>query len=590
MAQDLSSEYEAGELRRRAEELLRQRPEDIQDIPGDDIQRLIHELRVHQIELEMQNEELRKTQGEINELLTKYFDLYELAPVGYFVIDQKGLIIEANLTGANLLGLQMRYLIKEGFSRFVAPHSQDQFYFHRKLVLETGTKQACELRLIKKDGTVFHAQLDSIAMQDSDGNSNQFRTAITDITDRKQAEEALQESYDGMERRVEDRTAELLQVNEQLTREVNERKRAEEVLGESEEQYRLLVQNLPAIVYRGFKDWTVQFFDEKVGHLTGYSSEEFNSKGLKWSDIIVEEDFETAKQDFIKALKTNRSYVREYRVRTKAGDALWIQDRGQIIFNQDNEIEYVSGVFFDITNRKETEGKLLTYQQQLRSLASELTLSEERERRRLASNLHDSTIQLLAISKMKLGVLQSSAPSATLAEELGGIHELVGQALEQTRTLTFELSPPELHDFGLEVALERLTRRMEKLHSIRFECVDVDQPTELDEDLKILLFRATQELLLNAVKHAQAQNIRVSLGSEDKQLLIKVEDDGVGFDVLQEEHHLTAPGGFGLFSISERLRHVGGSLEIDSARGQGTRVTLTVPTKGKTGKHVGELK
>jgi PAS domain S-box-containing protein len=581
MAQDPSFENEPSELRRRAEELLGQRPEDIEAIPGDDIQRLIHELRVHQIELEMQNEELRKTQGEINELLTKYFDLYELAPVGYLVIDKKGLILEANLTGANLLGVQMRYLIKKRFSRFVEPDSQDRFYFHRKQVLQTGAKQICELRLVKKDGTPFHAQLDSMAVQDGEGNSNQFRTAITDITERKQAEEALQESYDGLERRVEERTAELLQVNQQLTREVKERKRAEEVLSESEEEYRLLVQNLPAIVYRGFKDWTVQFFDEKVGLLTGYSIGEFNSKGIKWSDIIVEEDLETAKQDFIEALKTDKSYVREYRIRTKEGDVLWIQDRGQIICNHHSEIEYVSGVFFDITNRKETEGKLLTYQQQLRSLASELTLSEERERRRLAANLHDSIIQLLAISKMKLGVLQGSTPSATLTGELGGIHELVGQALEQTRTLTFELSPPELHAFGLGAALGNLTRRMEKLHSIRFEYVDADQTTELDEDLKVLLFRAVQELLLNVVKHAHAQNIRVSLSSEDKQLLIKVEDDGVGFDIPQEGHHLTDSRGFGLFSISERLRHVGGRLEIDSSHGQGTQVSLTVPLKGK---------
>ena len=587
MGQDPSFEKEHQELRRRAEELLRQKPEDIQEIPGDDIQRLIHELRVHQIELEMQNEELRRTHGEINELLTKYFDLYELAPVGYFVIDKRGLILEANLTGANLLGVQMRHLIKEKFSRFVAADSQDQFYFHRKLVLETEAKQVCELSLVKKDGTPFQAQLYSIAVQDGDGNSNQFRAAITDITERKQAEEALQESHDGLERRVEERTAELLQANEQLTREVKERKRAEEVLSEREEQYRLLVQNLPAIVYRGFKDWTVQFFDEKIGLLTGYSIGEFNSRGIKWSDIIVAEDFETAKQEFIKALKADKSYVREYRIRTKTGDVLWIQDRGQIVCNHDSEIEYVSGAFFDITDRKVTEGKLLTYQEQLRSLASELTLSEERERRRLAASLHDSIIQLLAISKMKLGVLQGSAPSATLAGELGGIHEFIGQALEQARSLTFELSPPELHTFGLEAALANLASRMEKLHSIRFEYVKADQTAELDEDLKVLLFRAVQELLLNVVKHAHAQNVMVSSSLADKVLLIKIEDDGVGFDILQEEHQLTTPHGFGLFSISERLRHVGGRLEIDSSRGQGARVTLVVPLKDKMEKERG---
>lgn len=587
MGQESSLKNESSRLRRRAEELLQQRPEHPQDFPGDDVQRLIHELKVHQVELEMQNEELRKNQREINELLTKYFDLYELAPVGYFVIDQKGLILEANLTGANLLGVQMRSLIKERFSRFVAEDSQDRFYFHRKLIGETGTKQICELRLVRTDGTVFHAQLHSIAVEDGEGNSNQFRTAVTDISERKQAEEALQKAYDGLERRVEERTAELLQVNEHLTREVQERKRAEGVLSESEEQYRLLVQNLPAIIYRGFKDWSVQFFDGKIERLTGYSAEEFNSKEVTWSDIMVEEDFETAQQDFVKALKRDKSYAREYRIRTKSGGVLWIQDRGQIVCDENNEIDYVSGVFFDVTKHKEVEEKLLAYQHQLRSLASELTLSEERERRRLASNLHDSTIQLLAISKMKLGVLEGSAPSATLAGELGGIHEFVGQALAQARSLTFELSPPELHTLGLEAALAHLTRRMEKLHSIRFEYTGMDRPPELDEDLKVLLFRAVQELLLNAVKHAQAQNVRVSLSSEDHQLLLKVQDDGVGFDIPQEGHHLMDSHGFGLFSIRERLRYVGGRLEIHSSRDQGTRVALVVPLKAKRAKKRG---
>ena len=126
------------DLRQRAENLIRQRPEEVAKIPGYDIQRLVHELQVHQIELEMQNEELRRAQMEIKELLDKYLDLYELAPIGYFTLDQAGVILEANLTGANLLGVQMRFLIKKAFTSFVAPDFQDELYFHRRRVAETG--------------------------------------------------------------------------------------------------------------------------------------------------------------------------------------------------------------------------------------------------------------------------------------------------------------------------------------------------------------------------------------------------------------------------------------------------------------------
>jgi PAS domain S-box-containing protein len=144
-----------------------------------------------------------------------------------------------------------------------------------------------------------------------------------------------------------------------ILRDVTEQKRAEAALRESEAKYRLLIDNLPSIVYRGYKDWSVDFMDQKIKSLTGYAMEEFNSRQKRWSDVIVDKDLETVREAFIQALKTNKSYVREYRIKTKAGEILWIQDRGYIVCNKDGEIEYVSGVFFDVTDRKRLERAII---------------------------------------------------------------------------------------------------------------------------------------------------------------------------------------------------------------------------------------
>ena len=186
------------DLRNRAEEILASRPEALKDIPLDDIQTLIHELHVHQIELEMQNDELRRSQQELEAALAKYSDLYDFAPVGYFTISAKGVIEGANLTAASLLGVERNRLAKRPFSRFIAPDFQDVFYIHHIRVLETGTKQTCELKMMHKQGTSFTAQLESIAVQDgqdnqdAQGDFNRVRTAVLDITAHKEMEEALQ--------------------------------------------------------------------------------------------------------------------------------------------------------------------------------------------------------------------------------------------------------------------------------------------------------------------------------------------------------------------------------------------------------------
>ncbi|MGB8217232.1 MAG: PAS domain S-box protein [Candidatus Methanoperedens sp.] len=162
---------------------------DLQKLSTKDVQHMVHELQVHQIELEMQNEELRRTQSELEDSRNRYSNLYNFAPIGYFTFDKNGIIVEVNLTGANKLGIERSFLIKNPFSLYIDFSSRDVFYLHLRKVFRTKIRQTCEIKLVDKNKNQFDAQLESLAVQDSEGNFSQCRTTITDITERKKAEE-----------------------------------------------------------------------------------------------------------------------------------------------------------------------------------------------------------------------------------------------------------------------------------------------------------------------------------------------------------------------------------------------------------------
>ncbi|HEX7475734.1 MAG TPA: ATP-binding protein [Dehalococcoidales bacterium] len=184
----------ASELRKRAEKILAEDPQTIRSMAPADIQKLIHELNVHQIELEMQNAELRRVQLELQEARDKYLNLYDFAPIGYFTLDHNSLIVDANLGGTELLGSEKHRLIGSQFTASISPDSQDTFYFHYREVLKTGLKGNCKLKMLKADGTPFHAQLISLASPEKTGNTNHCRVAVIDITERERAEEVLRQN------------------------------------------------------------------------------------------------------------------------------------------------------------------------------------------------------------------------------------------------------------------------------------------------------------------------------------------------------------------------------------------------------------
>ncbi len=256
-----------------------------------------------------------------------------------------------------------------------------------------------------------------------------------------------------------------------------------------------------------------------------------------------------------------------------------------LVFAPVMDANYVNVYGLDITERKRAKGKLIEYQEQLKSLASQLTLTEEQERRRIATELHDNITQSLAMSKLKLDLVRDSksSSSADLVEVLNETSKNIEHIIQEVRTLTFDLSSPILYELGFEAAVaEWLTERIEKEHYIATEFEDDGQPKPLDDDTRTVLFRDVRELLTNVVKHAQAKKVKVSIRKDHSRMHVIVEDDGRGFDPKEVAATAAKAGEFGLFSIRERLKQLGGNIEIESAAGHGTRVTLVAPLKSKS--------
>jgi signal transduction histidine kinase len=215
---------------------------------------------------------------------------------------------------------------------------------------------------------------------------------------------------------------------------------------------------------------------------------------------------------------------------------------------------------------------------QLQVLASELTRTEQRERRRLAQVLHDDLQQNLYAARLTLGALRSRLEEESLLETVKRVDDLLSQSIAQSRSLTVQLCPPALYETGLAGALEWLGRHIHETCRLVVD-VEADPHVEAEsEDLRILLFEATREFLFNVVKHARTSNARVTLSAAaDGELQIVVSDDGAGFDPAEPKHDRAMATGFGLFSIRERLELLGGRMQIDATVGRGTRVTISAP-------------
>ncbi|MFT5431310.1 MAG: signal transduction histidine kinase [Myxococcota bacterium] len=236
----------------------------------------------------------------------------------------------------------------------------------------------------------------------------------------------------------------------------------------------------------------------------------------------------------------------------------------------------------DVTEQKTTEQRLRDSRELLRMLASDLVLAEERERRRIANLLHDDVGHSLALAQIRLGkMVQENAHG--LSHELDPVRDLIAEAIKTTRLLTSELSSPVLYELGLDAALGSIVDRLSAATGINFDIESDGELRPLSEDKTVLVFRSAKELLLNAAKHARAQNVTLSIRTLENQVQIRVTDDGHGFDVTET----IRPGGngigHGLLAAAERIRSLGGTLEVDEEPTQGSSWLIVVPLGNDSG-------
>jgi len=353
---------------------------------------------------------------------------------------------------------------------------------------------------------------------------------------------------------------------------ITQRKKAEKALRESEQRFRSyfelgLVGTAITSPDKGFLEVNDKFIE-----IFGYERDEL--KRMTWMELVHPDDLAADVANFERVLAGEiEGYSMENRYLRKNGQVINAVLSVKCQRRPDGSVEYCVAHLQDITERKRTEEKITAYQEQLRFMASEMSFIEERERRQLATTLHDQIGQVLALAKIKLGALKA-AGAEECSRSADEIRELLEQAIKSSRSLTFELSPPVLYELGFETALQALCENFQQQHGLRIEFVTDHEPKPLPDDMQILLFRAVRELLVNIVKHARAESARVSCRRDGSRLLLVVADDGKGFEPSADVTRYPGSRGFGLFSIRERLHHLGGEMTVASTPGCGTRVTL----------------
>jgi len=344
-------------------------------------------------------------------------------------------------------------------------------------------------------------------------------------------------------------------------------------LRESETQLRMITDTTASAIFIVCEN-RIRFVNPVMTTMTGYTHAELIN--LDFQDLI-----HPSQQDHLQSIRMESSIGAdtpvkiELRIVRKDGEERWLDCVARDVVYRGAKSLLVSA--FDITDRKIAEAKLLAYQDQLRSLASELSTTEERERRQMASYLHDTIAQELTFSLIKLETLMDSVTPSHLDAELAEIHRFLSNSINNTQSLTFDLSPPILYELSLEDALSSLANQMQERHKLAVMFYDDGQTKPLSDELKIVLFHAVRELLTNVVKHAHATSVQLTISRSGEVLSIILEDDGRGFST-----DILGPGGekshrFGIFHTRERLKSVGGAFEIRSTPGHGTHVSLSAP-------------
>jgi len=357
---------------------------------------------------------------------------------------------------------------------------------------------------------------------------------------------------------------------QQLKREVARRIEAERLFRETFEHIKLLAIQLDT-------HGNLVFCNDYFLQLVGWERREVI--GVNWFERFVPPDQKTVKRIFYSSLDTGNIPVHvQNDIVTCGGRRLFISWTNTVIRDSSGGIIGTMSIGDDITERTKAENALLSYQEEFRNLAAELSLAEERERRRLSTDLHDLIGQTLAFAKIRAHSLREHVAEDGLTQ-WGELTGLLDQSIQEVRSLIFQISPPILYEVGLEAALEWLGENFQDNHRFRVNFSDDGTLKPLREEIKVTLFQVVREVLINAAKHASPDTVQIDIRGLGESVRITVRDDGRGFDVAKAAHKSRdkADGGFGLFNIRQRIERLGGSLAIESSPGAGTMVTVVAP-------------
>jgi len=505
--------------------------------------------------------------GQLRESEERYRALFDLGPVAVYSCDASGVIQQFNRRAVELWGREPA--VRDTDERFcgsfklfrpdgsVMPHEQCPM---AELVSgKISEVRDAEVLIARPDGSRVIVIVNIRQLKSQQGDITGAINCFYDITERKQAEEALRESRVRLQFALD--SARVGDWDLDLTNDTSHCSlRHDQCFGYNEP--------IPET------EWG---FEKFIQH-------------------VHPEDRAYVERQFREAVTQQTDWHVECRVIWPDNSVHWIAAHGSV-YRTEGKPTRMLGTVADITERKKSEKSLQQLNEQLetevsartreltqsherlRALAKELNLTEQRERKKIADELHDHLAQLLVLGKMKLGQSRRQTGSPEKRDALiAETDEVLSDALTYTRTLVVELSPPILYEFGLPAALKWLGERMQR-HGLAVTVHGEMESPKLPDDQTVPLFQSIRELLMNAAKHAKSGTATVRLEWRSGELRVDVRDEGVGFD-LTAAGTPAMPLQFGLFSIRERMRALGGRFELDSTPGQGTTATLVLPLSG----------
>ncbi len=542
---------------------------------------LVNEVEKHQ----KTEAELRQSQEKFRLLAETIQDAFYLAAPG---IEKMIYVSPAYET---IWGRSLESLYNSPKSFVDAIHPEDREHTLASLLEHhsLGTGWSLEYRITRPDGSIRWIQDRGFPVRDETGNLWLIAGAAVDITARKLSEEALKTARDELELKVTERTGALSLANVQLQHEVEERRRAEDALRESEARYRKLVEQVPAVMYLApLSDYSsAAYVSPQIERVLGYSQADFQADPLIWKKQLHPEDRERVLAELNRCQDTGEPFILEYRLLDKSGQVKWFRDEGTLVHGKKGAPIFLQGLMVDVTEArraretlKKSAEALQKSETNLRYFASRLLTAQERERWRISRELHDELGHALLVLKLRVSSLKDRLrkDQKTMADDCRQLLGYLDQVIDNVRRLSRDLSPGSLQEIGLSAALGRMVNEFKKHYQLENCELDLDDIGDLlPPDAKVNLYRILQESLTNIGKYARANRVRVSVKRRGEEVQVAVEDDGNGFDLSSVLATEASGRGLGLVAIEERVRMLGGALEISTQPGQGTKIHFAVP-------------